>query len=179
MRRVAGYGSVGWEIKMTLEGIFGSGSDLRWWQECARAVLIFGYGLAAMRLSGRRAFAKWSALDIIVPVIAGSCLSRALTGAAPLWGTLAATTTLLVLHWLISHAAALSPLISLVVEGRAITLGKEGNLDSRALCLHAVTDADIGEALSSAGVENVGETRRIVLSPSGKLSALPKQRIVS
>ncbi len=159
---------------MTLEDLFGGGSDLSWWQECARAVLIFGYGSTALRLAGRRAFAKWSALDIIVPVIAGSSLSRALRGNAPLWGTLAAVTTLLVLHWLLSHAAALSPLISLAVEGKAILLGKEGKLDPNALRLHAVSDADIGEALSSAGVDEIGEIKRVVLSPSGKLSALPK-----
>lgn len=49
-------------------------------QECARAVLIFAYGLFLMRHSGRRTFGKWSALDVIVSVIVGSTFSRALTG---------------------------------------------------------------------------------------------------
>ncbi|MGH8291183.1 MAG: hypothetical protein ACREV7_19635 [Steroidobacteraceae bacterium] len=41
-----------------------------------------------MRLAGRRTFARWSALDMIVSIIMGSSLSRALTGAAPLGGTI-------------------------------------------------------------------------------------------
>ena len=50
----------------------------------------------------------------------GSNLSRALTGNAHLWGTLAATTLLMALHWLLSHAAARSPWLSHLVEGRSI-----------------------------------------------------------
>ncbi len=55
-------------------------------QECARAVLVLAYGLTLVRLSGRGAFGKWSALDIIVSIMVGSTLSRALTGSAPLPG---------------------------------------------------------------------------------------------
>ena len=38
---------------MFLDTLFGTGRDLTLWQECARAVLIFAYGLLLMRLSGR------------------------------------------------------------------------------------------------------------------------------
>ncbi len=59
-------------------------------QECARAVVIFAFGLLLMRFSGRRIFAQWSALDIVVAFTAGSNLSRAITGPVPLFGTMAA-----------------------------------------------------------------------------------------
>src|SRR3954471_6266155 len=111
---------------VALDSVFGSDGHLTWWQECARAVLIFGYGLALVRLAGRRVFGKWAALDIIVSIIVGSNLSRALTGSAPLLGTLAATTLLMVLHWLLAHAAARSPRLSRLVEGPAIELARDG-----------------------------------------------------
>ena len=60
--------------------IFGPLGHLTWWQECNRALVVFIYGLAIMRVAGRRVFGKWAALDIIVSVIVGSNLSRALTG---------------------------------------------------------------------------------------------------
>jgi uncharacterized membrane protein YcaP (DUF421 family) len=87
--------------------IFGSGPPLSAAQECARAALVFAYGLLLVRVAGRRVFGKWSALDIIVSIVVGSNLSRALTGDAPLWGTLAATTLLMALHWVLAHASAL------------------------------------------------------------------------
>lgn len=56
-------------------------------------------GSPAVRIAGKRVFGKWAALDIIVSIMAGSNLSRALTGNAPLGGTLAATSLLMGLHY--------------------------------------------------------------------------------
>src|SRR3954454_16935665 len=92
-----------------MHAIFGSGSDLAWYQECARAAVIFVYGLALVRIAGRRIFGKWSALDIVVSIIIGSNLSRTLTGNAQLWGTLAATTLLVALHWVLARLVVSSP----------------------------------------------------------------------
>ena len=39
-----------------LDAIFGGMKDLTLAQECARAVLVFFYGLVMLRLSGRRTF---------------------------------------------------------------------------------------------------------------------------
>src|SRR3954469_24935786 len=89
--------------------VFGAQGQLLWWQECLRTLLIFVYGLALVRIAGRRVFGKWSALDVIVSIIIGSNLSRALTGSAALWGTLAATTLLIALHWVLAKLVARSP----------------------------------------------------------------------
>src|ERR671938_371636 len=150
---------------MSLDNLFGVTGQVTWAQECTRAMLIFVYGLALVRLAGRRVFGKWAALDIIVSIVIGSNLSRALTGSAHLWGTLAATTLLMALHWILSHAAARSPWLSHLLEGRSIHLGKDGQMDERALARYAVSEADIQEALRSAGLEDTIGTRRIVLEP--------------
>src|SRR5919205_1813553 len=99
-----------------MDAIFGSGSDLSWYQECARAALIFVYGLVLVRIAGRRIFGRWSALDIVVSIIIGSNLSRALTGSAQLWGTLAATALLVALHGVLARLVAASPGLSRVIE---------------------------------------------------------------
>lgn len=141
-------------------------------QECARAVLVFVYGLLLVRLAGRRVFGKWSALDIIVSIILGSSLSRCLTGSAPLWGTFAASALLMVLHWLLALAAARSLTLSHVLEGRPVRLGQGGELDVPALARHAISEADIKEALRGVGLEHHSGSRLIVLEPSGKISIL-------
>src|SRR5690348_10535150 len=89
-----------------IDTIFGVKDHITVGQECARAVLIFVYGLIALRISGKRTFARWSALDIVLSIIIGSNLSRALTGSAPLGGTLAAVAVLILLHVAASLAAA-------------------------------------------------------------------------
>ena len=81
-----------------METVFGVEHNVSLAQECARAVLIFFYGLALLRLTGRRTFAHWSALDVLLSIIIGSNLSRALTGSVPLAGTLLASALLVGLH---------------------------------------------------------------------------------
>lgn len=140
---------------MTPEAVFGQAGHVTWSQECARAVVVVVYGLALVRLAGRRVFGKWSALDIIVSIVVGSNLGRALTVGAELWGTLAATTLLMVLHWILSHAAARWPRLSHLLEGRSADLTRDGRLDERALARHAVSEANLNEALRGSGLDSV------------------------
>jgi uncharacterized membrane protein YcaP (DUF421 family) len=155
-----------------MESVFGSGSDLAWYQECARGALIFLYGLALVRIAGRRVFGKWSALDVIVSIIIGSNLSRALTGSAALWGTLAATTLLIALHWILAKLVARSPGFSQFIEGRAAELVQSGAAIRSALHRHSVSEADLHEALRQAGVNELSATKAVTLEPSGKITVL-------
>src|SRR3954453_7859895 len=129
-----------------MHAIFGSGSDLAWYQECARAAVIFVYGLALVRIAGRRIFGKWWALDIVVSIVIGSNLSRALTGNAQLWGTLAATTLLVALHWVLAQLGVSFSGVSRLVEGRPAELARHGAVRGSALGRHAVSQADLDEA---------------------------------
>lgn len=138
---------------MILEDVFGTTGHVDGAQECARVVLLFICGLAILRLAGRRVFGKWSALDVIISIVVGSNLSRAPTGSAPLWGTLAATTLLMALHWVLAKVAAHSGAMSRLLEGRSIPLGRGGQLEEQNLVRHAVSEADLNEALRSAGLD--------------------------
>lgn len=152
--------------------VFGTNSSLDWWQECARAIVVFCYGLALVRIAGRRAFGKWSALDIIVSIMVGSNLSRALTGGAQLGGTLVATTLLMGLHWLLAQAVARWRLWAHLLEGKSIELARDGVEDRAALLLHSISEGDLREALRQSRVEAVSDTRLISLEPSGKITVL-------
>lgn len=155
-----------------INAIFGQMKDLTAGQECARAALIFVYGFIAVRLIGRRVFGKWAALDIIVSIMVGSDLSRALTGGAPLWGTLGATSLLFALHWAFAQAAARWPALSHLIEGRAAVLAVKGKPDVPVLPRWSISDADVKEALRSQGVEDLAGADRLMLEPSGKISVL-------
>ncbi len=155
-----------------MDAIFGSGSDLTWYQECARAALIFVYGLVLIRISGRRIFGKWSALDIVVSIIIGSNLSRALTRAAPLWNTLAATTLLVGLHWVLASLVAASPGFSRIIEGGPVELARHGAPKPSVRARYAVSEADLDEALRQAGVDDIAAARIVTLEPSGKITVV-------
>lgn len=155
-----------------LTELFGATGHVTAGQECARAVLIFVYGWIAVRIVGRRVFGKWAALDIIVSIIIGSNLSRAITGSAPLWGTLASTALLLALHWTLAQLAARYPKLSHLIEGRAAVLAEGGRVNSKVMHRWSISEADVKEALRQRGRHRVEDFAQLVLEPSGSISAL-------
>ncbi len=159
---------------VTLPELFGPQGHITWWQECNRSVVVFFFGLALVRISGRRVFGKWSALDIVVSIIIGSSLSRAVTGSAALGGTMAASAAMMALHWVLAHVAAWSPRFARIVEGKSIELARDGRTDRDALLRDAITRNDLLESLRQSGVADVESARRVVLEPSGKITAVKK-----
>ena len=159
----------------TLQSIFGQQHSLSFGQECARAVLIFAFGLALVRLAGRRVFGKWAALDIVVSIIVGSSLSRALTGSAPLLGTLAAAVIFVALHGLLANGAARWPKLARILEGRSIALARDGEVDDKMRKRRSVSLTDLDEALHRCGIDEVGEAKLVKLEPSGRITVIDKR----
>lgn len=157
---------------MTLLDIFGQTKQVEWWQELPRAVVIFVYGLLLLRISGRRTFARWSALDIILSVITGSCLGRALTGGAPLGGTMLAVLLLTALHWVLARCSAHSDRFAHLVEGKPVVIGEAGALLEPQMLHYNISETDCHEALRMRGINDVAQTRRITLEPSGNITVL-------
>ena len=82
-----------------LQALFGSGADpddLGAGAMALRTAVIYALTLVLVRLSSRRLLAKPSAFDVIVAIMLGSIMSRAINGSAPLVPTLAAGA---VLRW--------------------------------------------------------------------------------
>lgn len=158
-----------------MEELLGGMRDLTVGQECARACVIFLYGLVMLRLSGRRTFAQLSAVDLIISIIVGSNLSRAMTGGVPFWGTLASVAVLVALHLILAYAVASSPILARWVEGDAVLLVKDGAIRDAARLRCKISLADIEAALRRHGLDGMAElsrVRKLMLEPSGQISVI-------
>jgi len=155
--------------------IFGEQNHLSIGQECARAVAVFFYALLMLRLSGRRTFAHWGALDIVVSFIIGSALGRAMTGSAPFVGTLAAVAAIVLLHVLIGHLVARSRTIARWAEGDAITLAEHGQVHDETRKRHMIALPDLQQAMREEGLDwpkGLANVKRMTLEPNGKISII-------
>ena len=156
-----------------LAAIFGTASnDVGPWQMTARAVVILIYGLAIVRLFGRRIFGRWSPLDVVLSVLIGSNLSRALTGNAPLVATLVATTLLIGLYWGIARLALHVGWVSWLVKGREIILIRDGEVDWDEMRRQNLGSRDLDEALHAEGCESVEHVRVARLERNGEINVI-------
>ena len=163
------------ETPYFLEAFVGlGGEDITWLQMSVRAVLIFLFGVVLVRLAGKRAFGSWSALDIILSIILGSSLSRALTGNAPFVQTLVAMTVLVLLYRLTAAGTARAPFLGTLVKGQAARLIRDGEVDRAALRRHRLGDHDLEEALRSSGVDDPAQVREAWIERGGQISVLKR-----
>lgn len=137
-----------------------------WWERAGALLLV--------RLASRRLLAKASAFDVIVAIMVGSILSRAINGSAPLLPTLAAGAVLLAMQWLFAAIAVRTDWLGPLVKGDAVLLIKNGEIQEKALHECGLTRKDLTEALRlEIRDEDPAKVRRAYLERNGKISVVP------
>ena len=144
-------------------------------QLCIRALFLFVFGILCVRIAGRRTFAQYSPLDIVVALIVGSNISRVMTGKADLVPALSATLVLVVLHRLLAMAAMRWSAFAWLVKSRPIRLVKDGRVDHKALNRANLSADDLHEAIRMEQFEDPADLRLAMLEGSGKVSVVPKR----
>jgi uncharacterized membrane protein YcaP (DUF421 family) len=81
------------------------GKELGALQMGSRAILVYAVTLIIVRLGKKRFMGRASAFDVIIGVVLGSVVSRAITGTSPLVPALAAAAVLIIMHWVLSGIA--------------------------------------------------------------------------
>lgn len=159
---------------MAFHDIIGTGAqDITWWQMICRGVLIFFYTLLLVRFGGRRVFGKYTSFDIVLGIILGSIMSRALTGNARFFPTLAAATALVLLHRLLSELAFRFHWLGYVIKGRELLLVRKGKIQPEAMRAASMTERDVLETLrSQGGTASVENVEAAYLERSGNVSVI-------
>ncbi len=140
-----------------------------------RAVLVYVVTLAIVRLGKKRFMGRATAFDVIVGIIIGSIVSRAITGNAPLFPALAGAATILGMHWLLSGAALRFPRFGRLIKGQSHLLIKDGTIDEAALRREHMTAKDLDEDLRGKSIDAVDNVREARLERNGSLSVLKKR----
>ena len=70
-----------------------------------RTIIIYGLTLAIIRLGSKRFLSKATAFDVIVAIMLGSVMSRAIDGSTPFFTTLLTGIVLLGMLWLFAQLA--------------------------------------------------------------------------
>jgi len=141
-------------------------------QLCVRALILFVVGIVYIRIAGRRTFSHASPLDIVVAIIVGSNLSRAMTGKAPFWPALAATLLLVVLHRVLIMATIRWSWLAKLMKAEPTVLVRDGVEDRKAMLRHGVGETDLLEGLRLEQVETSADVRLATLENSGKISVI-------
>jgi uncharacterized membrane protein YcaP (DUF421 family) len=143
-------------------------------QVCFRALVVYLVLIVYVRFGKKRFLGEATALDAILVIIIGSVASRAISGTAAFFASLAATFVLIAIHWVLSYFTESWPALSDLTKGRDTILVRNGRVDRKALRAAHMSDDDLAEDLRQSGVESPSEVKEARLERSGRVSVIKK-----
>lgn len=166
------------EILGSMGELLGIGSeDLTVWQMGLRALVIYIIAILLVKVGDKRFMGKNTAFDMILAIILGSVLSRAVTGNAPFLPTIGAGLLLVGLHWLFAVVAYYSDWFGTLTKGRAHILVQDGEIQWENMRKSHISKKDLEMALYSQGdVTDPRDVKVARFERSGDISVIPRER---
>jgi uncharacterized membrane protein YcaP (DUF421 family) len=158
-----------------LLGLGLEGDDLGALQMTLRAAIVYVVTVAFVRMAKKRFMSGATAFDVILGIMLGSIVSRAVTGNAPFGPALAAAAALLAMHWLFSWIAVRFHPFGALIKGRSQTLVRDGRIDRDALRAAHMTDRDLWEDLRGKSVTDLDMVEEARLERGGQVSVAKRQ----
>ena len=150
-------------------------SALTWGQMVARTVTVFLFGILLIRLADRRFLGRSAGFDVLLAIMLGSVLSRAINAQAPFFKTLAASALLVLLHRGVAALSCRWSAFSKMGKGQAVVLVRDGQPISEAIRAADISRDDLEENLRlNANVANVSEVAEARLERNGQVSVLKR-----
>lgn len=150
--------------------------DLDAAQMIMRAMIVYVATIAMIRIGERRVLGKNTAFDVILGVVLGSSLSRAINGSASLWPTISAGFMLIVLHWSFASLSYHHAWFGRLVKGRPLKLVSEGERIEKNFDRAHITNRDLEEAARRGAGIDAGEADEVRLERSGEISFVSHDR---
>ncbi len=138
-----------------------------------RAVVVFIFAIFVVRIGEKRFIGKNTAFDVILGVMLGSVISRAITGQSPFFPTLVAAVVLVGLHWIFARLSFSAGWIGTLIKGSPRVLIRDGKIDWDAMRRSHLSENDLLSALRlREGMEDWSEVKEARLERNGEISVI-------
>lgn len=162
------WSNISWILGLELKG-----ENLGVWHMTARGIVVFVVAIILIRIGDKRFMGRNTALDVMLGFVFGSVISRAITGNAPFFPTLAAGFVLVLMHWLLSFIAFYSDRFGTAVKGDRRLLVKDGEILWKEMNKSHISKNDLDQAIRSNGYEpDVSQIKTAYLERNGGFSII-------
>jgi uncharacterized membrane protein YcaP (DUF421 family) len=167
------------EVRDWLDRALGLGlesQDIGVLQMGARAVVVYVVTVLIVRLGKKRFMGRATAFDVILGIMLGSIVSRAVTGNAPILPALVAAAVLVAMHWVFSAIALHWHAFGQVIKGHPVVMVRHGKVDETVMRKTHMTEHDLWEDLRGKSVSDLAQVTEAHLERSGQLSVIKAEK---
>ena len=152
-------------------------TTIPWWEFILRGLLIYGFLLLALRLTGKRQIGQLAPFDLVLLLVLSNAVQNAMNGGDnSLTGGVISAITLLVANAVVGRLTFKSKRLESLIEGRPEILIHDGKLFSEVLEREQLTHHELNAALRTAGCASISEVHYAILENTGQITVHRKQR---
>jgi uncharacterized membrane protein YcaP (DUF421 family) len=166
----------GWAAISRALGLGLEAKDLNVWHTSLRAIIVFIVSIGLIQLGHKRFMGKNTALDVMLGIVFGSVVSRAITGNAAFFPALVGALVLVLLHWLLCAVAFHWHAFGTLVKGEKTLLVQDGKAQYENLRRTHITEHDLEEAMRTHGKEpDLQHVKAAYLERNGDISIIEER----
>ena len=146
-----------------------------WWEFVLRGLLVYGFLLVTLRLTGKRQVGQLAPFDLVLLLVLSNAVQNSMNAGD---NTVAAgfilVATLLAVNGLMSWLTWRSKRAEILLEGRPQILVHNGIVDEIMLASERITHHELMAAVRQAGLSDVADVRVGILETNGRINVIPK-----
>lgn len=151
-----------------------------WWAIIVRSTVVYGFVLAALRLTGWRSLGQRNALDLVLILVVANAVQNAMIGPdTSLVGGLIAASTLFALDQGLDRLARRSQKAQGFFGQTPLVLVNHGQVVEQTMRRAGVTWQELEEIMREHGYDQLGKVKTAVLEMDGTVSIVPAEAQVT
>ena len=146
-----------------------------WWEFVLRGLLVYGFLLITLRLTGKRQVGQLAPFDLVLLLVLSNAVQNSMNAGD---NTVAAgfilVATLLAVNGFLSWLTWRSKRAETLLEGRPQILVHGGVADAAMLASERITHHELMAAVRQAGLSDLAEVHVAILETNGRINVIPK-----
>jgi uncharacterized membrane protein YcaP (DUF421 family) len=147
-----------------------------WWEFILRAVVVYLFLLALLRVTGKRQVGQLAPFDLVLLLVLSNAVQNSMNGGDnSLVGGLVSALTLVLLNLGLGVLTYRNKRLERWLEGEPVVLVHNGKLNVRVLEHASLTRHELDAALRAAGCADIGQVHVAVLENNGIVTVIPRK----
>jgi len=145
------------------------------WELVVRAVVVYGFLLVLLRLTGKRQVGQLAPFDLVLLLVLSNAVQNSMNaGDNSLTGGLVSATTLVGLNFLVGYITHRNKKLEALVEGRPEILIHNGKVFERVMKRLQLTHHELMAAIRQNGCACIDDVHLAVIENNGTISVVSR-----
>jgi uncharacterized membrane protein YcaP (DUF421 family) len=146
-----------------------------WWEFVLRGLLVYGFLLLVLRLTGKRQVGQLSPFDLVLLMLLSNAVQNSMNaGDNTVVAGYILVLTLVAVNALVSYLTFRSKKLESLIEGKPEILVHNGVIQNAILDGAQISHHELLAAVRRAGIADVSEVHVAILETNGQITVVPK-----